>query len=135
MPRRCWARRLRDSSWSSRSRGGEPLPADSPLATEIEKWLRPGRPGGHPGPDGDGRFSDSHWFREAFDSAVVYGSLPSAQDGAAGGDTARSRREAGGGGRHDLAARFYLDIVQAVLLDEPFGKWRLLPIPLNDGGR
>ena len=33
-------------------------------------------PGAGPRPDRDGGFSDSHWFRKAFDAATVYGFCP-----------------------------------------------------------
>ena len=95
---------------------GNRSPADSPLASQIEEWLAQADPAATLVPIVMAGFSDSHWFREAFDSAVVYGfcpqrelALPEAIPLVHGADERAAVADI------DLAARFYLDIVQAVL--------------------
>ena len=90
--------------------------ADSPLAGAIEEWLAEADPGATLIPIVMPGFSDSHWFRGAFDSAVVYGfcpqremALPEALPLVHGADERAAVADV------DLAARFYGDIVQAVL--------------------
>ena len=90
--------------------------ADSPLARAIEEWLAEADPGATLIPIVMPGFSDSHWFRGAFDSAVVYGfcpqremALPKAMPLVHGADERAAVADI------DLAARFYGDIVQAVL--------------------
>ena len=90
--------------------------ADSPLATAIEEWLAEADPPATLLPIVMAGFSDSHWFREAFDSAVVYGfcpqremALPEAAPLIHGADERAAVADI------DLAARFYLDIVRDVL--------------------
>jgi acetylornithine deacetylase/succinyl-diaminopimelate desuccinylase-like protein len=90
--------------------------ADSPLARAIEEWLAKADPVATLVPIVMAGFSDSHWFRHAFDSAVVYGfcpqremDLPEAMPLIHGADERAAVADI------DLAARFYLDIVQAVL--------------------
>jgi acetylornithine deacetylase/succinyl-diaminopimelate desuccinylase-like protein len=95
---------------------GNRSPADSPLASLIEEWLGKADPAATLVPIVMAGFSDSHWFREAFDSAVVYGfcpqrelALPEAVPLVHGADERAAVADI------DLAARFYFDIVQAVL--------------------
>jgi acetylornithine deacetylase/succinyl-diaminopimelate desuccinylase-like protein len=95
---------------------GNRSPADSPLTTAIEEWLARADPAATLVPVVMAGFSDSHWFREAFDSAVVYGfcpqremALPESTPLIHGADERAAAVDI------DLAARFYLDIVQAVL--------------------
>ncbi len=90
--------------------------ADSPLATAIEEWLAEADPGATLVPMVMAGFSDSHWFRQAFDSAVVYGFCPQrelalldAMPLVHGADERAAVADI------DLAARFYFDIVQAML--------------------
>jgi acetylornithine deacetylase/succinyl-diaminopimelate desuccinylase-like protein len=90
--------------------------ADSPLATAIEEWLAAADPPATLVPIVMAGFSDSHWFREAFHSAVVYGfcpqremMLPEAVPLIHGADERAAVADI------DLAARFYLDIVRAML--------------------
>ena len=90
--------------------------ADSPLATGIEEWLAKADPAATLVPIVMAGFSDSHWFRKAFDSAVVYGfcpqremQVPEATPLVHGADERAAVADI------DLAARFYLDIAQAVL--------------------
>jgi acetylornithine deacetylase/succinyl-diaminopimelate desuccinylase-like protein len=95
---------------------GNRSPADSPLARAIEEWLAEADPAATLVPIVMAGFSDSHWFRRAFDSAVVYGfcpqremALPEAMPLVHGADERAAVADI------HLAARFYLDIVQAVL--------------------
>ena len=90
--------------------------ADSPLATAIEEWLAEADPAATLVPMVMAGFSDSHWFRQAFDSAVVYGFCPQrelalldAMPLVHGADERAAVADI------DLAARFYFDIVQAML--------------------
>jgi acetylornithine deacetylase/succinyl-diaminopimelate desuccinylase-like protein len=90
--------------------------ADSPLATAIAEWLAEADPEATLVPTVMAGFSDSHWFRRAFDSAVVYGfcpqremALPEAMPLVHGADERAAVADV------DLAARFYRDIAQAVL--------------------
>jgi acetylornithine deacetylase/succinyl-diaminopimelate desuccinylase-like protein len=95
---------------------GNSSPPDSPLVQEIETWLAEADPGAALVPIVMPGFSDSHWFREAFDSALVYGfcpqrklSLLEAAPLVHGPDERAAIADV------DLAARFYRDIAQAVL--------------------
>jgi acetylornithine deacetylase/succinyl-diaminopimelate desuccinylase-like protein len=95
---------------------GNRSPASSPLATAIEDWLADVDPEATLVPIVMAGFSDSHWFRRAFDSAVVYGfcpqrelPLPEAMPLVHGADERAAVADV------DLAARFYRDIVQDVL--------------------
>jgi acetylornithine deacetylase/succinyl-diaminopimelate desuccinylase-like protein len=90
--------------------------ADSPLARVIEEWLAGTDPAATLLPIVMAGFSDSHWFRHAFDSAVVYGfcpqremSLPEAIPLVHGADERAAVADI------DLASGFFVDIVQAVL--------------------
>jgi acetylornithine deacetylase/succinyl-diaminopimelate desuccinylase-like protein len=90
--------------------------AHSPLARAIEEWLAEADPAATLIPIVMPGFSDSHWFRQAFDSAVVYGfcpqremALPEAMPLVHGADERAALADI------DLAAHFYGDIVQAVL--------------------
>jgi acetylornithine deacetylase/succinyl-diaminopimelate desuccinylase-like protein len=56
--------------------GGNRSPAASPLAAAIEGWLAEADPGARLVPIVMAGFSDSNWFRSAFDSAIVYGFCP-----------------------------------------------------------
>ena len=55
---------------------GNRSPARSPLVEMIEAWLERADPGATLVPIVMAGFSDSNWFRRAFDSAVVYGFCP-----------------------------------------------------------
>jgi len=95
---------------------GNRSPADSPLARAIEEWLAEADPAATLVPIVMAGFSDSHWFRRAFDSAVVYGfcpqremALPEAMPLVHGADERAAVADI------DLAARFYFDIIQVVL--------------------
>jgi acetylornithine deacetylase/succinyl-diaminopimelate desuccinylase-like protein len=95
---------------------GNRSPAASPLATAIEEWLAEAEPAATLVPMVMAGFSDSHWFRQAFDSAVVYGFCPQrelalldAMPLVHGADERAAVADI------DLAARFYFEIVQAML--------------------
>jgi acetylornithine deacetylase/succinyl-diaminopimelate desuccinylase-like protein len=56
--------------------GGTRSPIDTPLWDAVESWVREVDPEARPAPICVAGFTDSHWFREAFD-AVAYGFFPS----------------------------------------------------------
>ena len=95
---------------------GNRSPADSPLATAIEEWLAEADPAATLVPIVMPGFSDSHWFRRAFDSAVVYGfcpqreiALPEAVPLVHGADERAAVADV------EFGARFFGGIVQGVL--------------------
>jgi acetylornithine deacetylase/succinyl-diaminopimelate desuccinylase-like protein len=95
---------------------GNRSPSSSPLAGMVESWLSKEDPEATLVPMVMAGFSDSHWFRKAFDSAIVYGfcpqrelSLPEAVPLVHGADERAAVADM------DLAARFYRDIAQEVL--------------------
>ncbi len=55
---------------------GNRSPYESPLTDAIRAWLAEADPGAELVPMAMPGFSDSRWFREAFDSATVYGFWP-----------------------------------------------------------
>jgi acetylornithine deacetylase/succinyl-diaminopimelate desuccinylase-like protein len=55
---------------------GNRSPMASPLADAISEWLSEADPGAELAPTVMPGFSDSNWFRTAFDDAVVYGFCP-----------------------------------------------------------
>jgi acetylornithine deacetylase/succinyl-diaminopimelate desuccinylase-like protein len=55
---------------------GNESPFDTPLAGIIADWIEENDPGARVAPIVMSGFSDSHWWRKAFDSAVVYGFCP-----------------------------------------------------------
>jgi acetylornithine deacetylase/succinyl-diaminopimelate desuccinylase-like protein len=55
---------------------GNRSPMDSPLADAISGWLAEADPGAELAPTVMPGFSDSNWFRTAFEDAVVYGFCP-----------------------------------------------------------
>jgi acetylornithine deacetylase/succinyl-diaminopimelate desuccinylase-like protein len=95
---------------------GNRSPATSPLSEMIERWLERADPGATLVPIVMPGFSDSNWFRRAFDPAVVYGFCPQRElsllDAAPlvhGADERAAVSDVA------LATDFYRDIVQAVL--------------------
>jgi acetylornithine deacetylase/succinyl-diaminopimelate desuccinylase-like protein len=60
---------------------GNRSPADSGLADAIRGWLAEADPGAELVPMAMPGFSDSHWFREAFPDAAVYGFHPQRDQG------------------------------------------------------
>jgi len=55
---------------------GNASPAHTPLATAIAEWVEANDPGAGVVPIVMPGFSDSHWWRNEFDSATVYGFSP-----------------------------------------------------------
>jgi acetylornithine deacetylase/succinyl-diaminopimelate desuccinylase-like protein len=95
---------------------GNRSPVDSPLAGAIEEWLAEADPGATLVPIVMAGFSDSHWFRRAFDTAVVYGFCPQREMSLLEATPlVHSADERVAVADIDLAARFYRDVVQAVL--------------------
>jgi acetylornithine deacetylase/succinyl-diaminopimelate desuccinylase-like protein len=95
---------------------GNRSPTRSPLADTIESWLAEADPGAALVPMAMAGFSDSHWFRKAFDSAIVYGfcpqrelSLPEAAPLVHGADERAAVADV------ELAAGFYRHMAQEVL--------------------
>ena len=73
--RRCSARTATSSS-SARRSSATARRIETPLGDAIGDWLAEADPGAELAPIVMPGFSDSHWFRKAFDSAVVYGFCP-----------------------------------------------------------
>jgi acetylornithine deacetylase/succinyl-diaminopimelate desuccinylase-like protein len=95
---------------------GNRSPVDSPLAGAIEEWLAAADPGATLVPIVMPGFSDSHWFRRAFGAAVVYGFCPQREMSLLEATPlVHSADERVAVADIDLAARFYRDVVQAVL--------------------
>jgi len=95
---------------------GNSSPSSSPLAGMIASWLADADPGAVLVPIAMPGFTDSHWFREAFDSALAYGfcpqralSLPEAAPLPHGPDERAAVADV------ELATRFFYDIAREVL--------------------
>jgi acetylornithine deacetylase/succinyl-diaminopimelate desuccinylase-like protein len=95
---------------------GNSSPIDSPLAARIEDWLAEADPGAELVPIVMPGFSDSHWWRRAFDSTVVYGFCPQRElDLFAAVPLVHSADERAAVFDVELAASFYADLVRSVL--------------------
>ena len=95
---------------------GNSSPPDSPLSREIEAWLAEADPGAVLVPIVMPGFSDSHWFRKAFDSAVVYGFCPQRELSLLeAAPLVHNADERAAVADMELAARFYRDIADRVL--------------------
>jgi acetylornithine deacetylase/succinyl-diaminopimelate desuccinylase-like protein len=89
---------------------------DSSLAEAIGTWLAEADPGATLLPVVMPGFSDSHWFREAFDSAVVYGFCPQRELALVeAAPLVHGADERAAVADVELAERFYRDIVQELL--------------------
>jgi acetylornithine deacetylase/succinyl-diaminopimelate desuccinylase-like protein len=95
---------------------GNRSPSDSPLRGVIEEWLAENDPGATLVPIVMAGFSDSHWFRKAFDASTVYGFCPqrdlSLLDAAPlvhGADERAAVTDI------QFAERFYRDVIRRVL--------------------
>ena len=95
---------------------GNRSPTDSSLRGVIEEWLAENDPGATVVPIVMAGFSDSHWFREAFEAATVYGFCPqrdlSLLDAAPlvhGADERAAVTDI------QFAERFYRDVIRRVL--------------------
>ncbi len=95
---------------------GNSSPAETPLSAAIEEWVAENDPGAVVAPIVMAGFSDSHWWRKAFGSSVVYGFCPQREmsllEAAPLVHAADERIRVGD---VEFAARFYSDIVQKVL--------------------
>jgi acetylornithine deacetylase/succinyl-diaminopimelate desuccinylase-like protein len=95
---------------------GNRSPARSAMTDKIEAWLSEADPGATLVPIVMAGFSDSHWFRQAFDSAVVYGFCPQREMGLLdAAPLVHNADERAAVADIDLATRFYFYIVRAVL--------------------
>lgn len=95
---------------------GNSSPADSPLADEIAAWLAEADPDATLVPIVMTGFSDSHWFRKAFDSAVVYGFNPQRSYGLVDAfPLVHAADERAAVSDLALAAGFYTDLCRRVL--------------------
>jgi acetylornithine deacetylase/succinyl-diaminopimelate desuccinylase-like protein len=90
---------------------GNSSPTSSPLREAIEGWLAEADPGASLAPIVMPGFSDSNWFRSAFDAATVYGFCPQRRRGLFeatplihGADERIPTDDI------ELAARFYFDL-------------------------
>jgi acetylornithine deacetylase/succinyl-diaminopimelate desuccinylase-like protein len=95
---------------------GNSSPFDSPLADVIAAWLAEADPGATLVPMVMPGFSDSHWFRKAFGSAIVYGFHPQRElDLFAAAPLVHAADERAAVADVELAAGFYADLAQRVL--------------------
>ncbi|MGH2952472.1 MAG: M20/M25/M40 family metallo-hydrolase [Solirubrobacterales bacterium] len=95
---------------------GNRSPIDSPLADAIAGWLAEADPGATLVPIVMPGFSDSHWFRKAFDSAIVYGFHPQRElDLFTASPLVHAADERAAVADVELAAGFYADLAQRVL--------------------
>jgi acetylornithine deacetylase/succinyl-diaminopimelate desuccinylase-like protein len=95
---------------------GNRSPTRSPLVERIDAWLSEADPGAALVPIVMPGFSDSHWFRAAFDSALVYGFCPQRELSLIeAAPLVHGADERAAVGDVELATRFYRDIVRAVL--------------------
>jgi acetylornithine deacetylase/succinyl-diaminopimelate desuccinylase-like protein len=95
---------------------GNRSPFQSPLADAIGQWLAEADPGAILVPIVMAGFSDSHWFREAFGSAVVYGFCPQREIALTDAvPLVHGADERAAVADVELAGRFYQDIVCEVL--------------------
>jgi acetylornithine deacetylase/succinyl-diaminopimelate desuccinylase-like protein len=95
---------------------GNRSPSRSPLRDVIEEWLAENDPGAELVPIVMAGFSDSHWFRKAFDAATVYGFCPQRElsllDAA---PLVHSADERAAVADVEFAARFYRNTIRRIL--------------------
>jgi acetylornithine deacetylase/succinyl-diaminopimelate desuccinylase-like protein len=95
---------------------GNRSPSQSPLRGLIEEWLGDNDPGATLVPIVMAGFSDSHWFRKAFDAATVYGFCPQREFSLLeAAPLVHSADERAAVSDIEFAARFYRDTIQRVL--------------------
>ncbi len=95
---------------------GNRSPSHSPLRDVIEAWLGDNDPGATLVPIVMAGFSDSHWFRKAFDAATVYGFCPQREFSLLeAAPLVHSADERAAVSDIEFAARFYRDTIQRVL--------------------
>jgi acetylornithine deacetylase/succinyl-diaminopimelate desuccinylase-like protein len=95
---------------------GNRSPSSSELRDVIEAWLAENDPGAALVPIVMAGFSDSHWFRKAFDAATVYGFCPQRElsllDAA---PLVHGADERAAVSDIEFAERFYRDVIRRVL--------------------
>jgi acetylornithine deacetylase/succinyl-diaminopimelate desuccinylase-like protein len=95
---------------------GNRSPMEGPLANAIRDWVAETDPGAGIAPLVMAGFSDSHWFRRAFGSAIVYGFYPHRTMGLAEvAPLIHSADERVAVADLELATRFFFDLPQRVL--------------------
>jgi acetylornithine deacetylase/succinyl-diaminopimelate desuccinylase-like protein len=95
---------------------GNSSPADTPLSEAIAGWLAEADPGATLVPIVMPGFSDSHWFRKAFDAATVYGFCPQREfDLLRSGPLIHGADERAAVSDVELAADFYSYLCRRVL--------------------
>ncbi len=95
---------------------GNSSPFRTPLSETIEAWLAQADPGATLVPIAMPGFSDSHWFRRAFGSAIVYGFCPQRELSLLeAAPLVHNADERASVADIDLAARFYREVIQEVL--------------------
>ncbi len=107
-------RRVRDRVRRAHDR--QPLEPETELADAIAAWLAGVDPGATLVPIVMSGFSDSHWFRKAFDAAAVYGFCPQrAQDLFAATPLVHAPDERAAVADIELAADFFADVCRRIL--------------------
>jgi acetylornithine deacetylase/succinyl-diaminopimelate desuccinylase-like protein len=95
---------------------GNRSPSHSRLRDLVEEWLGNNDPGAILVPIVMAGFSDSHWFRRAFDAATVYGFCPQREFSLLeAAPLVHSADERAAVSDIEFAARFYRDTIQRVL--------------------
>jgi acetylornithine deacetylase/succinyl-diaminopimelate desuccinylase-like protein len=95
---------------------GNRSPAQSPLRDLIDQWIAENDPGAAVVPIVMSGFSDSHWFRKAFDAATVYGFCPQRELSLLeAAPLVHSADERAAVADVEFAARFYRDTIRRVL--------------------
>jgi acetylornithine deacetylase/succinyl-diaminopimelate desuccinylase-like protein len=95
---------------------GNSSPSDTELAGFVADWLARADPGATLVPIVMSGFSDSHWFRKAFGSAIVYGFCPQREIGELEATPlVHGADERAAVSDIELAASFYSEIAQRVL--------------------
>jgi len=95
---------------------GNTSPPASPLRDAIGTWLAGADPGAELVPVVMPGFSDSHWFRNAFGAATVYGFCPQRQFGLLEAQPlVHNADERGAVADLEFAAGFYTDLCRRVL--------------------
>jgi acetylornithine deacetylase/succinyl-diaminopimelate desuccinylase-like protein len=95
---------------------GNRSPSDSGLRDVIEGWLAENDPGATLVPIVMAGFSDSHWFRKAFDAATVYGFCPQREMSLLeAAPLVHGADERAAVADIEFAERFYSDVIRRVL--------------------
>lgn len=95
---------------------GNRSPPSSPLRDVIERWIARNDPGATLVPIVMAGFSDSHWFRKAFDAATVYGFCPQSELSLLeAAPLIHGADERAAVADIEFAERFYRDVIRQVL--------------------